>query len=225
MPMRKATRAVLILDRLAGVIERPETELHYRNPFELLVAVVLSAQCTDKRVNLTTPALFERFPTPEALATADPEQDVFPLIKSISYPNNKSKHLVGLAKMLLADFGGEVPEDLKDLQKLPGVGRKTANVVGAVIYDQAVIPVDTHVFRVANRLGLTKAKTVRQSEDQLMELIPAERRAEHHHRFILHGRQTCKARSPQCPKCVVNDLCSYHTLQQRKAAKAAEKAV
>lgn len=204
--MHTQEKAIWVLDRLASVIERPETELQYSNPFELIVAVVLSAQCTDKRVNLTTPALFAAYPTPQAMAAATPE-DIFPYIRSISYPNNKAKHLVGLAQALVTQHNGQVPPDPKALQALPGVGRKTANVVGAVIFDQAVIPVDTHVFRVARRLGLSAGKTVRAVEDDLMAVIPAARRAEQHHLFILHGRRTCHARKPDCANCVLAPEC------------------
>lgn len=218
----KKKRALLILDRLAEVIERPETELHYDSPYQLAVAVLLSAQCTDKRVNQTTPAFFEAFPTPNELAKATPE-DIYPYIKSITFPNNKAKHLSKLGTMLVEQYGGELPSDTNELQKLPGIGRKSANVLGAVVFDQAVIPVDTHVFRVANRLGLTTAKNPRQSEEQLMQLIPAERRAEQHHLFILHGRRTCKARKPQCPHCVVEDLCKYRQDALRKAARKGQR--
>ena len=165
-----------------------ESELTYSNPFELLVAVILSAQCTDKRVNLTTPALFAAYPTAEAMAKATAEE-IFPYIKSISYPNNKAKHLAGMARMLVEEFGGEVPSDLKELQRLPGVGRKTANVIGAVIWQKEVMPVDTHVFRVAARIGLTRgAKTPLQTELQLSKNIPSALLPIAHHWLILHGR-------------------------------------
>ena len=186
-----------------------ESELDYGNPFELLVAVVLSAQCTDKRVNLTTPALFKAYPTAEAMATAT-EEDIYAIIKSISYPNNKAKHLLALSRKLVADFGGEVPSNIDDLQTLPGVGRKTANVVGAVIWGKEVMPVDTHVFRVAARLGLSRnAKTPLATERQLEAGFPRELLPIAHHWLILHGRYTCLARKPKCEKCGLTTLCRY----------------
>lgn len=184
-----------------------ESELSYRNPFELLVAVILSAQCTDKRVNMTTPALFEAFPTAERMAQATAEE-IFPYIRSISYPNNKARHLAGMARMLVEEFGGEVPSDLKALQRLPGVGRKTANVVGAVVWQKEVMPVDTHVFRVAARIGLTRgAKTPLQTELQLEKHIPSYLLPVAHHWLILHGRYVCTARSPKCDKCGIQEFC------------------
>ena len=203
-------------ERFEKVIEyfsknRPvaETELEYTNPYELLVAVILSAQCTDKRVNLTMPAFLELFPSAEALAASTPEQ-VFPLIKSISYPNNKAKHLVGMAKMLEKDFGGVVPSDIDELQKLPGVGRKTANVIASVVYNQPTMAVDTHVFRVSARIGLTtKAKNPLQTEQQLVKYIPEEKIPIAHHWLILHGRYVCVARNPKCGKCGLRPYCKY----------------
>lgn len=184
-----------------------ESELNYENPFQLLVAVILSAQCTDKRVNITTPALFEAFPTAEAMAQASAEE-IFPYIRSISYPNNKARHLAGMARMLVEEFGGEVPSDLKELQRLPGVGRKTANVVGAVVWQKEVMPVDTHVFRVAARIGLVRgAKTPLQTELQLERHIPSHLLPIAHHWLILHGRYTCTARNPKCDKCGLKGLC------------------
>ena len=184
-----------------------ESELTYSNPFELLVAVILSAQCTDKRVNLTTPALFAAYPTAEAMAAATAEE-IFPYIKSISYPNNKAKHLAGMARMLVEEFGGEVPSDLKELQRLPGVGRKTANVIGAVIWQKEVMPVDTHVFRVAARIGLTRgAKTPLQTEFQLEKHIPSHLLPIAHHWLILHGRYVCTARAPKCKECGIKEWC------------------
>ena len=184
-----------------------ESELTYSNPFELLVAVILSAQCTDKRVNLTTPALFAAYPTAEAMAKATAEE-IFPYIKSISYPNNKAKHLAGMARMLVEEFGGEVPSDLKELQRLPGVGRKTANVIGAVIWQKEVMPVDTHVFRVAARIGLTRgAKTPLQTELQLEKHIPSHLLPIAHHWLILHGRYVCTARAPKCEECGIREWC------------------
>lgn len=191
-----------------------ESELNYSNPFELLVAVILSAQCTDKRVNLTTPSLFEAYPTAEAMAEATAE-DIFPYIRSISYPNNKARHLAAMARMLVEEFGGEVPSDLDALQRLPGVGRKTANVIGAVIWQKEVMPVDTHVFRVAARIGLTRgAKTPLQTELQLERHIPSHLLPIAHHWLILHGRYVCTARSPKCAKCGITAFCR-HFLEQK----------
>lgn len=186
-----------------------ETELVYHDPFQLLVAVILSAQCTDVRVNMVTPALFKRFPEAESLAAATPEE-VFPFIRSISYPNNKAKHLAGMAKMLLRDFGGKVPDTVEELVKLPGVGRKTANVIASVVYDKPALAVDTHVFRVSARLGLTtNAKTPLQTEEQLMKYIPENRLAIAHHWLILHGRYVCVARRPKCEECGLREWCLY----------------
>ena len=186
-----------------------ETELQYRNPYELLVAVILSAQCTDKRVNMITPALFQRFPEAESLAAATPEE-VFQYIKSISYPNNKAKHLVGMARMLLNEFNNVVPSEIEQLVKLPGVGRKTANVIASVVYDKPAMAVDTHVFRVSARLGLTRgAKNPLQTEKQLVKHIPENRIATAHHWLILHGRYTCLARNPKCEQCGLTALCAY----------------
>lgn len=182
------------------------TELHYRDPFQLLVAVILSAQCTDRRVNLVTPPLFERFPTPEALAGAAFEE-VYPYVKSVSYPNSKATHLIAMARKLLSDFGGEVPSDIDALMSLPGVGRKTANVIASVVYDKPVIAVDTHVFRVAHRLGLSDGKTPYEVEKDLERHIPVEQRAIAHHWLILHGRYVCTARSPRCGECPLSAWC------------------
>jgi endonuclease-3 len=187
-----------------------ETELHYGNPYELLVAVILSAQCTDKRVNLVTPELFRRFPEAGSLAAATPEE-VFQYIKSISYPNNKAKHLVGMAKMLTGDFKGVVPSEIEELVKLPGVGRKTANVIASVVYDKPAMAVDTHVFRVSARLGLTRgAKNPLQTEQQLVRHIPENRIATAHHWLILHGRYICLARNPKCSECPFTEICLYY---------------
>ena len=187
-----------------------ETELEYTDPYELLVAVILSAQCTDRRVNMVTPELFKAFPKPEVLAEAKPGE-VFPYIKSISYPNNKAKHLVGMAKMLVHDFKGVVPDTVEKLMELPGVGRKTANVIASVVYDKAAMPVDTHVFRVSARLGLTKnAKTPLETEKQLMKNIPEEQVGIAHHWLILHGRYVCVARRPKCEECPLTKWCLYY---------------
>ena len=206
--MRVKERVEGIIAYFQQAMPVAESELNYENPFQLLVAVILSAQCTDKRVNLTTPALFEAFPTPESMAQAS-EEDIFHYIRSISYPNNKARHLAGMARMLVEEFGGEVPSDLKELQRLPGVGRKTANVVGAVVWQKQVMPVDTHVFRVAARIGLTRgAKTPLQTELQLEKLIPSHLLPVAHHWLILHGRYVCTARSPKCEKCGIQQYCS-----------------
>lgn len=191
-----------------------ETELHYRTPFELLVAVALSAQCTDKRVNMTTPALFEAYPTPQAMAAASVE-DIYSHIRSISYPNNKARHLVAMARMLCEEFGGEVPTDLDELQRLPGVGRKTANVLGAVLWGREVMPVDTHVFRVSARMGLTqRAKTPLQAELQLEKNIPRHMLPAAHHWLILHGRYVCTARKPKCGQCGIRQWCREYASQK-----------
>ena len=192
-----------------------QSELHYRNPYELLVAVILSAQCTDKRVNLVTPALFEAFPTPEALASASFDE-VYPFVKSVSYPNAKARHLIAMAQMLEADFGGSVPSDIDALMRLPGVGRKTANVIASVVYDQPVIAVDTHVFRVAHRLGLSNGATPLAVEQDLERHIPVEKRAIAHHWLILHGRYTCTARSPRCAECPLTAWCREFPLIQKQ---------
>ena len=186
-----------------------KTELDYTNVFELTVAVVLSAQCTDKRVNIITKNLFTEMPVAEVMAEASIDA-IFDLIKSCSYPRNKAKHLSGLAKMLVNDFDSKVPDNLEDLQKLPGVGRKTANVVGSVYYDIPAMPVDTHVFRVADRIGLTtKAKNPLQAELQLLKLFPEDKLNIAHHWLILHGRYLCKARRPECERCGITDICKY----------------
>lgn len=187
-----------------------ETELEYQNPFELIVAVILSAQCTDKRVNQITPDLIKRFPTPEIMAAADPAE-VLDYIKSCSYPNNKAKHLVGMSQKLVEMFNGKVPDNVEDLQKLPGVGRKTANVIVSVVYNKPAMAVDTHVFRVAARIGLsTGAKNPLQTEMQLVKYIPEELIATAHHWLILHGRYVCVARNPKCEKCGLTTICSYY---------------
>ncbi len=193
-------------------IHRPvaETELHFTNPFHLLVATILSAQCTDVRVNIITPPLFKKFPTPQSLAKASYEE-VFGFIKSCSYPNNKSKHLVEMAKKLVTDYKSKVPSDVDELQKLPGVGRKTANVVAAVVYNQPVMAVDTHVFRVSSRIGLTiNARSPLETEKQLVKNIPEDKIPIAHHWLILHGRYVCKARKPLCNECGITEICKYY---------------
>ena len=190
-----------------------ETELHYSNPFELLIAVILSAQCTDKRVNLITPPLFHDFPTPEALAASTPEV-IFEYIRSVSYPNNKAKHLVGMAQMLVKDFHSEVPGTLEDLIKLPGVGRKTANVIQSVVFNKAAMAVDTHVFRVSHRIGLVpkSCTTPLSTEKYLMKYFPEAIVPKAHHWLILHGRYVCVARNPKCEVCGLNGICSASML-------------
>lgn len=195
-----------------------ETELHYGNPFQLLIAVILSAQCTDKRINQVTPALFERYPTPESLANSTSDE-VFTYIRSVSYPNNKAKHLVGMAKILVDVFKGEVPSAIGDLQKMPGVGRKTANVISSVVFDAPAIAVDTHVFRVSDRIGLTtKARTPLAVEKQLVENLPENTLAIAHHWLILHGRYICVARNPKCEICPISWFCRYYARTHTEAA-------
>lgn len=185
----------------------PETELHYDTPFHLLLAVILSAQCTDKRVNMVTPALFEAYPDPQTLAAAS-EEDVFPYIKSVSFPNNKTRHIIRAAQVLTEEFGGDMPSDIDNLMKLPGVGRKTANVMLAVVWNKAAMAVDTHVFRVSNRIGLTKdSKTPLETEKTLMRHLPADIVPKAHHWLILHGRYVCKARRPDCLNCGIREYC------------------
>lgn len=213
--MTKKERYSTFIDYFSQNKPDAETELKYDNPYQLLVAVILSAQCTDKRVNLTTPVLFDSFPTPEVLAVASFDE-VFPLIRSISYPNNKTKHIIGMAKMLVEDFNSTVPSDINELQKLPGVGRKTANVIASVVYNQPTMAVDTHVFRVSKRIGLVTltAKTPLAVEKQLVKFIPEEHIPKAHHWLILHGRYICLARKPQCEKCAITSICKYFEKNQ-----------
>lgn len=208
--MNKKERYTAFLDHFTEKFPEAETELNYGNAFELLVAVVLSAQCTDVRINKVTPALFRDFPGPEFLAGSNFDE-LFPYIRSVSYPNNKTKHLLGLGKMMVEDFGSEVPETIEDLQKLPGVGRKTANVIASVIYNQPTMAVDTHVFRVSKRLGLVTqtAKTPLEVEKQLVRHIPEEHIPKAHHWLILHGRYVCLARKPKCEECKITHFCKY----------------
>lgn len=207
--MRKKERYEKILAWFRENMPVAESELHYNNPFELLIAVILSAQCTDKRVNQITPPLFHDFPTPEALASSTPEV-IFEYIRTVSYPNNKAKHLVGMAQMLVKEFGSEVPDNLDALVKLPGVGRKTANVIQAVIFNKAAMAVDTHVFRVSHRIGLVSSRctTPYSVEKELMKHIPAEEVPIAHHWLILHGRYVCMARKPQCMECGLKEWCN-----------------
>ena len=207
--MTKKQRYEFVLSWFQEHMPDPETELQYNNPYELLVAVILSAQCTDKRVNIVTPKLFEHFPTVETLAQAAFE-DVEPIIRSISFANNKTRHLLGMAKMVVEDFEHEVPDNVEDLVKLPGVGRKTANVITSVIHQQPNMAVDTHVFRVSARIGLTtNAKTVLQTEQQLVKNIPKELIHKAHHWLILHGRYICVARKPKCEICGIREACKF----------------
>jgi len=208
--MTKAERYKNVLQWFEANAQSATTELHYTNPFQLLIAVMLSAQCTDKRVNAITPPLFEAYPTPEALAAASPDE-VYEYIKSCSYPNNKAKNLVKMAQKLVNDFGGKVPEDIDSLLTIPGVGRKTANVMLAVAFDVPAMPVDTHVFRVSNRLGLTdNAKTPLEVEKELVKYIPKEFLSKAHHWLILHGRYVCTARNPKCEECGLREYCKYY---------------
>lgn len=208
--MTQAERYKAVIERFEREMPVVDTELEFRNPYELLVAVILSAQCTDKRVNMVTPAFFKTFPTVEKLAEAE-AAEVYEYIKSVSYPNNKTKSLLGMARKVVADFGGEIPDNREALESLPGVGRKTANVVLAVIYGQPTMAVDTHVFRVAERIGLTtRSRTPRQTEDKLTANIPEAIRAKAHHWLILHGRYVCKARKPLCKSCFLSELCRYN---------------
>jgi endonuclease-3 len=212
--MTKQERYRYVLNYFENNFPEAETELKYNNPFQLLVAVILSAQCTDKRVNETTPALFKKFPDVNSFANTIPEE-VFPIIKSISYPNNKSRHLVGMAQKLIADFNGVVPSEVEQLQTLPGVGRKTANVIASVVYNKSAMAVDTHVFRVAARIGLTtNAKTPLAAEKQLVKFIPEEKVHIAHHWLILHGRYICVARSPKCAECGLKEWCKYHNTKK-----------
>ena len=214
--MNKQERVNLFIDYFSENLPEAKTELNYTNVFELTVAVLLSAQCTDKRVNIITKKLFEYLPTAEVMAEASIDY-IFELIKSCTYPRNKAKHLSGLAKMLIEDFNSEVPASLEELQKLPGVGRKTANVVGSVYFDIPAMPVDTHVFRVSNRIGLTtNAKNPLQSELQLLKLFPEEKLNIAHHWLILHGRYVCKARRAECEKCGITSLCKYYKKEKQK---------
>ena len=204
--MRKAERYAGIIGWFSENMPIAETELRFGSTFQLLVAVVLSAQCTDKRVNLVTPDLFRRFPTPESMAEASFEE-LYEYIRSVSYPNSKTRHLIALSQKLISDFGGEVPSDIESLMTLPGVGRKTANVVASVVYKEPVIAVDTHVFRVSHRLGLSDGKTPLAVETELEKYIPEDKRATAHHWLILHGRYVCTAKSPKCAECALSDWC------------------
>ena len=208
--MREKERYRHIIDWFSVNMPKAETELNYDTPFHLLVAVILSAQCTDKRVNIVTPPLFADFPTPEVMAASNPET-IFEYIKSVTFPNNKAKSLIGAARMLVEKYGGEVPDTLDELVKIPGVGRKTANVMLAVVYNKPAMAVDTHVFRVVNRIGLTNdSKTPFETEKKLVANIPADLLPKAHHWLILHGRYVCTARSPKCSECGIAPYCKHY---------------
>lgn len=208
--MTRKERFAGVLATFAETMPDPKTELQYDTPFHLLLAVILSAQCTDKRVNMVTPPLFEAYPDPASLARAK-EEEVYEYIKSVTFPNNKTRHLIRAARMIEEEFGGEMPSDIDSLMKLPGVGRKTANVMLSVVWNKAAMAVDTHVFRVSNRIGLTdNSKTPLQTEKVLMKYIPEEVVAKAHHWLILHGRYTCTARKPQCLDCVIKGWCRIY---------------
>lgn len=214
--MTRKERYRFVIDYFQQHAPDAETELLYDNPYQLLVAVILSAQCTDKRVNMTTPALFERYPDAASMAKASFDE-LFPLIKSISYPNNKTKHLIGMANMLMDTFHGQVPMTVDELVKLPGVGRKTANVITSVVDEQPNMAVDTHVFRVSARIGLTVgATTPLATERQLLEFIPRELVHKAHHWLILHGRYICVARNPKCEQCGIRPVCKYYAGLKKK---------
>lgn len=214
--MKAAERYSKVIERFRSEMPVAQTELHYGSPYELLVAVILSAQCTDKRVNMVTPAFFEAFPTPEALAAAT-EEAVLEKIKSVSYPNNKTRSLIGMARRLVDEYHSQVPADLDSLMSLPGVGRKTANVILSVVYDKPAMAVDTHVFRVAERLGLTtRSKSPLATEQALVRNIPEEYIATAHHWLILHGRYVCKSRKPDCEGCFLKDLCRAYPKFKRE---------
>jgi endonuclease III len=226
--MTKKERFEYVINWFLEHMPDPETELNYSNPYELLAAVILSAQCTDKRINIVTPPFFDRFPTVEMLAKGEVD-DITPLIKSVSFANNKTRHLMGMAKMLVEEFGGEVPDNVTDLEKLPGVGRKTAHVITSVIHQQPHMAVDTHVFRVSARLGLTvKAKTPLETERQLVKYIPEHLIHHAHHWLILHGRYICIARRPRCEICGLRTACKYfqtdmkYVVNDLKAPQSAE---
>lgn len=207
--MTKKERYNNVISWFLANVPVAETELDYQSPFQLLISVILSAQCTDKRVNMVTPALFEAFPTPEVMAVATPEA-IYEYIKSVSYPNNKSKHLVNMARMLVEKYDKVVPSTVEELMKLPGVGKKTANVVASVVYNVPAMAVDTHVFRVSNRIGLTNnSKTPLETEKELTKNIPRNLWSTAHHWLILHGRYTCIARKPKCESCGIKEYCKY----------------
>ncbi len=215
--MTRKQRYQAIIERFRQIMPVAETELHYRTPFQLLVAVILSAQCTDKRVNMVTPALFAAYPDAASMAAAD-EAEIFEYIRSVSYPNNKARNLLGMARRLNEHFGGKVPSDMDDLLSLPGVGRKTANVILSVVFGKAAMAVDTHVFRVSERMGLTTgSRTPLETERTLVKYIPEADIPTAHHWLILHGRYVCKARKPLCDQCELSDLCRYNAERLKSA--------
>jgi len=208
--MTKKERFKKVIAFFEENIPLPETELHYQNPYQLTVAVILSAQCTDKRVNMITPSFYRRFPDPASLAKAKADE-VYELIKSCSYPNNKTRHLIGMAEKVTRDFQGQVPDDVNQLITIPGIGRKSANVITAVAYDIPAMPVDTHVFRVSERIGLsTRAKSPLETEKQLTKHVPREMLTKAHHWLILHGRYVCQARKPKCDQCRISSFCDFY---------------
>ena len=214
--MKTEERYRAVIEWFSANMPTAGTELHYATPYQLIVAVILSAQCTDKRVNMITPALFAKYPDPETLAAATPEE-VYEYIKSVSYPNNKARHLVGMARMLVSEFGGVVPSEVDELTKLPGVGRKTANVVASVAYNKEAMAVDTHVFRVSNRIGLTRrSKTPLETERTLVKHIPGRLLPVAHHWLILHGRYVCVARKPKCEVCGIQAVCAFFAKKQKE---------
>ena len=212
--MNKKDRFKYVLDYFSRNFPNPQTELNYKNPFQLLVAVILSAQCTDKRVNIVTPSLFKAFPNPKLMSLA-PKDEIFNLIKSVSFPNNKAKHLSEMAKKLVIEYNSKIPSNVSDLISLPGVGRKTANVVASVVFNMPTMAVDTHVFRVSNRIGLTNnSKTPKQTEKELIKHIPKDLIPKAHHWIILHGRYVCKARKPLCEECKLSKCCKFYTTKK-----------
>lgn len=209
-----------IISVFSESMPEPKTELQYDTPFHLLLAVILSAQCTDKRVNIITPPLFEAYPEPEDLASAS-EEEVFNYIRSVTFPNNKTRHLINAARILVEEFNGEMPSDIDNLMKLPGVGRKTANVMLAVVWNKAAMAVDTHVFRVSNRIGLTdNSKNPIETERTLMKYLPEDTVSKAHHWLILHGRYVCKARKPDCPNCIVKEYCKSYSAEVKAAPRS-----
>lgn len=211
--MRIKERYKKVLDWFSENVPSPETELHYDSPFHLLLSVILSAQCTDKRVNMVSPPLFEAYPDAASLARAT-EEEVFPYIRSVTFPNNKTRHLIRAARVIMEEFGGELPGDIDSLMRLPGVGRKTANVMLAVVWEKAAMAVDTHVFRVSNRIGLTRnSRTPLETEKTLMKYIPEDLVGKAHHWLILHGRYVCKARNPKCGECGIREWCKTFTAE------------
>lgn len=211
--MRIKERYKKVLDWFSENVPSPETELHYDSPFHLLLSVILSAQCTDKRVNMVSPPLFEAYPDAASLARAT-EEEVFPYIRSVTFPNNKTRHLIRAARVIMEEFGGELPGDIDSLMRLPGVGRKTANVMLSVVWEKAAMAVDTHVFRVSNRIGLTRnSRTPLETEKTLMKYIPEDLVGKAHHWLILHGRYVCKARNPKCGECGIREWCKTFTAE------------